>query len=94
VLGGILGHQVGSGRGNDVATALGALAGGAVGANVGRDGNGGYTQDVRRCENVPTSGRPEYFDVTYNFRGQEHRVQMAQAPGRTITVNQRGEPRA
>lgn len=92
VIGGILGHQVGSGRGNDVATALGALAGGAVGANAGR--GTGYTQDVQRCRDVPTAGGPEYYDVTYVFKGQEHRVQMAQAPGRTITVNGRGEPRA
>lgn len=96
VLGGILGHQIGSGRGNDLATAGGAIAGAAVGANVGRDGNRqqAWGQDVRRCENVPSSARPEYWDVTYNFRGKEHRVQMTQPPGRTVTVNRDGEPRA
>ena len=56
-------------------------------------GSPGYTQDVRRCDNVPTSGRPEYWDVTYVFKGQEHRVQMANPPGRTVLVNGRGEPR-
>ena len=91
LIGGVLGHQVGSGRGNDLATAVGALAGGAVGANTNRGTN---AQNVRRCSNVPTSGRPDYWDVTYNFRGQEHRVQMAERPGRTVTVNGRGEPRA
>ena len=39
-------------------------------------------------------GRPDYWDVTYNFRGQEHRVQMTAAPGPTVTVNRQGEPRA
>jgi Beta/Gamma crystallin/Glycine zipper 2TM domain len=34
ILGGVLGHQVGGGRGKDIATAAGAVAGGAVGANV------------------------------------------------------------
>ena len=91
ILGGVLGHQVGSGRGNDVATALGAVGGAAVGSQVGRDG-GGYTRDVRRCENV-ASGTPAYWDVSYNFRGAEHRVQMASQPGPTIAVNERGEPR-
>jgi len=91
ILGGVLGHQVGSGRGNDAATALGAVAGAAVGSNVGREG-GGYTRDVQRCNNV-ASGAPAYWDVSYNFRGQEHRVQMASQPGPTITVNERGEPR-
>ena len=96
LLGGIIGHQVGSGRGNDLATVGGAVAGGALGANVGRD-NGGQqmtTRDVQRCKNVPSQARPEFWDVTYSFRGVEHRLQMAVPPGATITVNERGEPRA
>ncbi len=94
VIGGILGHQIGGGRGKDVATAGGAIAGGVLGANVGRDsGNTGYGQDVKRCESVP-SQTPAYWDVTYHFRGQEHRIQMTSAPGRTISVNSQGEPRA
>ncbi|MBE0612061.1 MAG: glycine zipper 2TM domain-containing protein [Burkholderiales bacterium] len=95
LIGGILGHQVGNGRGNDIATVGGAVAGAAVGANVGRSGGqAATTQDVRRCENVPSHARPELWDVTYNFRGQEHRVQMTSPPGATITVNEQGEPRA
>jgi uncharacterized protein YcfJ len=94
VLGGILGHQVGSGRGNDVATAGGAVAGGLIGSNVGRNSGTGYSQDVRRCENVPASATPAYWDVTYNYKGREHRVQMNQPPGRTVRVNAQGEPRA
>lgn len=94
VLGGILGHQIGSGRGNDVATVAGAVGGAAVGANVGRDreGRSGYGQDVQHCETVPNEARTEYWDVTYDFRGQEHRVQMSAPPGRTLTVNEQGEP--
>ncbi len=92
VIGGVLGHQVGGGRGRDVATAGGAVAGAAVGANVGRGGTGVYDRDVQRCENV-SGGRPEYWDVTYDFRGVQHRVQMSAPPGRTITVNGNGEPR-
>ena len=35
-----------------------------------------------------------YYEVTYNFRGALHTVQMsAPPPGNTIIVNQRGEPR-
>ena len=93
VVGGVLGHQIGGGRGNDVATALGAVGGVAVGANVNRGRGGGYTQDVRRCSAVPGSGRPEYWDVTYVFRGREHRAQLSSPPGATITVNGLGEPR-
>ena len=94
VIGGVLGHQVGGGRGKDLATAGGAVAGAVVGSNVGSSMSGGQlvTQDVRRCENV-TSTVPQYWDVTYNFRRQEHRIQMSTAPGATIAVNRNGEPR-
>ena len=93
IVGGVLGHQIGGGRGNDVATAVGAIGGAAVGANVNRSRGPTYTQDVRRCANVPPSTRPDYWDVTYLFRGQYHRAQLAEPPGATITVNDRGEPR-
>ena len=92
ILGGVLGHQIGSGRGNDVATAIGAVTGVAVGANVNRSGQV-TTQDVQRCAAVPGSAQPTYWDVTYVFLGVTHRAQLAFAPGPTITVNGRGEPR-
>ena len=93
LLGGILGHQVGDGRGRDLATVGGAVAGGAIGASVGRDAPAAATQDVQRCSTVPSQARAELWDVTYNFRGQEHRVQMTSPPGATIVVNRNGEPR-
>ena len=93
VIGGVLGHQVGGGRGQDVATAGGAVAGAAIGSNVGRGGGQVYGQDVQRCANVSRNARPDYWDVTYNFRGIEHRVQMTAPPGPTIAVNGDGEPR-
>ena len=95
VIGGILGHQVGGGGGKDAATALGAIGGAAIGANVGRDGSGqqGDTQDVRRCDRPVGQVRPDYWDVTYEFRGREFHVQMVTPPGQTVTVNSEGEPR-
>ncbi len=93
VIGGILGHQVGNGRGKDLATAGGAIAGAFVGSNVG-GGQQVSEQDVRRCADVPNHAKPSYWDVTYNFRGQENRVQMTAPPGKTVTVNEHGEPRS
>jgi uncharacterized protein YcfJ len=93
IIGGVLGHQVGSGRGNDVATAGGAVAGAAIGANVNRGGQTVYDRDVQRCETVPSQAQPDYWDVSYNFRGIEHHVQMSAPPGPTISVNGNGEPR-
>ena len=93
LIGGVLGHQVGGGTGKDIATVGGAVAGGVIGSNVGRDNNYAYgSRDVQRCENT-TSGIPAYWDVTYNFRGRDHQMQMTSAPGTTIAVNRDGEPR-
>jgi uncharacterized protein YcfJ len=95
VIGGVLGHQVGGGRGKDLATGVGVVAGAVLGAKSG--GFGGdqqtTTQDVRRCSSSPAQARPAYWDVTYNFRGVEHRMQMTKPPGATVTVNEQGEPR-
>jgi outer membrane lipoprotein SlyB len=88
LLGGVIGHQIGGGRGNDVATAGGALAGAAIGSRAS-----GGSRDVQRCENVPTSGRIDHYDVTYDFRGVEHFMQTTVPPGPTVVVNEQGEPR-
>ena len=90
VIGGVLGHQVGGGTGRDLATVGGAVAGAVIGSNSGRDD--GPTRDVRRCETVH-SAAPAWWDVGYSFRGVAHRLQMTSAPGATIDVNSRGEPR-
>ncbi|MEO5672536.1 MAG: beta/gamma crystallin-related protein [Ramlibacter sp.] len=92
LIGGVLGHQVGGGSGKDAATVGGAVAGGVIGSNAGRDSGGTVSRDVRRCENN-ASGTPAYWDVTYNYRGVNHQVQMSAAPGPTIAVNSNGLPR-
>ncbi len=92
IIGGVLGHQVGSGRGNDAATVGGAVAGGLIGSNQGRSSGATYDKDVQRCRTV-ASGAPAYWDVTYDYRGRENRIQMSYAPGATISVNRNGEPR-
>ena len=93
ILGGVLGHQIGGGVGRDVATAGGAVAGAAIGSNVGRGTPTVSQQDVQHCETVQNQGPPAFWDVTYNFQGVEHRVQLSAPPGPTITVNGNGEPR-
>lgn len=95
LLGGVLGHQVGGGTGKDIATAGGAIAGAVLGSKVGNNGGAAQAapQDVQRCETVPSQARTDYWDVTYIFRGEAHRIQMTSPPGRTITVNAQGEPR-
>jgi len=95
VIGGVLGHQVGGGSGRDVATGIGVVAGAAIGSNSGRGSDQQTTtQNVQRCSGTPGAVRPTYWDVTYNFRGVEHRAQMTSPPGATVSVNEQGEPRA
>ena len=95
LIGGILGHQIGGGSGRDLATVGGVVVGGALGARSGNNGNNGtVSRDVQRCTTTPASNRPEFWDVIYTFRGQEHHVQMLTPPGATVRVNRQGEPRA
>jgi uncharacterized protein YcfJ len=96
LVGGVLGHQVGGGVGKDIATVGGAVAGAAVGANVGRNNNGtpATTRDVQKCATQPSNAAPAFWDVSYTFRGVEHRIQMTAPPGATIPVNAQGEPRS
>jgi uncharacterized protein YcfJ len=88
ILGGVLGHQIGGGRGQSVATAVGAVGGAVVGSNVA----GGRPGSVQKCS-TDYSGDPSYYDVTYRFRGRDYSAQLSFAPGATIPVNGRGEPR-
>jgi uncharacterized protein YcfJ len=98
IIGGILGHQVGGGTGKQIATVGGAVGGAALGAQYGRNDQqlqvAPITQDVRHCDGNAAQATPSYWDVTYRYEGTEHRVQLANQPGRTISVNRRGEPRA
>ena len=73
--------------GNDLPSAIAAILGYQTAAAPP------VYKDVQRCASVP-SQRPDHWDVTYYFEGQDHRIQMSAPPGPTITVNGKGEPRA
>lgn len=94
LIGGVLGHQVGGGSGKDLATVAGAVGGAVVGNNMAGGGSvGPVGRDVQRCETTQST-TPEFWDVTYNYRGAEHHVQMSAPPtGNTIFVNANGLPR-
>lgn len=95
VIGGVLGHQIGGGSGRDLATAGGVVAGAVVGAQAGRRSRNGddRTQDVQRCRDTSERDQVDHWDVSYEYRGIFHHVQMTSPPGATVTVNADGEPR-
>ena len=105
IVGGVAGHQVGSGRGNDAATAAGAVIGGIVGNQVdqGRAGPGTSTthvervpveRNVEKCRTVQEVREARVgYDVRYEFHGREFRTRMDRDPGRFLRVAVNVEPR-
>ena len=90
VVGGVLGNQVGSGRGKSVATAAGAVIGGYVGNKVQGNVQAGKTQTTmeRQCTTVvDKSTRVTGYLVKYDLGGKSGSVRMDQPPkGTTIPV--------
>ncbi|WP_192458653.1 glycine zipper 2TM domain-containing protein [Musicola keenii] len=94
VAGGVLGHQVGGGRGRDVATVAGALAGGYAGNQVQgqMQDNDTYTSTQQRCQTVYDKAQKVLgYDVTYRIGDQEGKVRMERDPGTRIPLDRNGQ---
>lgn len=97
IAGALLGSQVGSGNGKVAATAAGAIAGAMVGDRVDNNGrqnyNGVQEQAVRQCRTVDAfESRTIGYDVTYEYRGQNHIAFMQRDPGNRIPLRVSVEP--
>ena len=96
IIGGVAGHQVGSGRGNTAATVAGAIAGGAIGNQVDRNNAPGAvtevervptTRDVQRCRLVEEVREvTSSWDVRYTYGGREFATRLPFDPGRRLTI--------
>lgn len=64
-----------------------------VDGGTGHEGAGMAILNMQRCVTLPPQGRPDYWDVSYEFRGVRHHLQAKTLPGPTVTVNEQGEPR-
>lgn len=87
--GGALGRQVGGGSGRDIATVAGAAAGGYAGNQVQKSlqQRDRVTVTERRCRTVVQKSRQLVgYDVTYELKGQQHRVRTGFRPGATLPV--------
>jgi uncharacterized protein YcfJ len=97
ILGGVVGHQFGSGRGNDVMTAAGALLGGSIGHDVSyrnATARPAYTTE-RLCEvreTVHEEERLEGYRVRYRLDGREFETRTATDPGSRLRVRVQVEP--
>lgn len=93
LLGGVIGHQFGSGHGNDAATVAGALIGGTIGnRSAHKNGDYGpvqYSRPVKRCETQYRDHQEERvdgYDVVYSYHGQKYATRMPTDPGKKIRI--------
>jgi uncharacterized protein YcfJ len=89
VLGGVVGNQIGGGKGKTLATVAGAAGGGYAGNQVQKNlqESDQVTQTERRCKTVyDTSTQTLGYDVTYRLGDQQGVVRMDHNPGARIPV--------
>ena len=93
IVGGVIGHQFGSGRGNDAATVAGTLIGAAVGHDSAQRRHGysavQYSRPVQRCKTVVRHHEEERIDgyrVVYRYNGQKYSTRLPYDPGRELRV--------
>jgi len=93
VAGGVIGHQVGGGRGRDLATVAGAVGGGIAGKKIqeSQQNQQTYTTTERRCRKVNgPSEQVVAYDVVYEYLGSTHQVRLDHDPGDRVELPVRG----
>lgn len=91
VAGGLLGNQIGGGRGNTLATVAGAVGGGYAGNRIEASRqHGQVTSSVqRRCSTVNNSSNKIVgYDVRYIYNGVTRTVRMDHDPGDRVQVQE------
>jgi uncharacterized protein YcfJ len=89
VLGGVIGHQIGGGRGRDIATVAGAAGGGYAGNRIqkGLQDRDTTTSTVQKCSTVYDSSQKHIgYEVHYRLNDKEATVKMDHDPGERIPV--------
>jgi len=89
VAGGLLGHMVGSGKSNTLATVAGAVGGGYAGNRIEASHQQGQVVSTvqHRCETVSSAnGDIVGYDVHYVYNGVTRTVRMDHDPGDRVQV--------
>lgn len=97
VIGGLIGHQFGSGHGRDAMTAVGAVIGSAIGrdAALQQSRTRPVSYPVERCETreeVSYYDRIEAYQVSYRYQGHEYTTRMPYDPGKRVKVQVQVRP--
>lgn len=91
VAGGLLGHMVGGGKGNTLATVAGAVGGGYAGNRIQANRQQGQvtSSTQRHCDTVSnTSTKTIGYDVRYEYNGVTRTVRMDRDPGDRVQVQE------
>lgn len=91
VVGGVLGNQVGGGKGKTLATVAGAVGGGYAGKKIEQSRQHPTTTSSvqRRCSTVNnTSTKLVGYDVRYEYNGVTRTVRMDHDPGDRVQVQE------
>lgn len=88
IAGAALGSNIGSGSGRAAATALGWVAGSAIGERIETEGSPAPTQNVQRCRTVTRlEQRTIGYDVVYEYQGVQRTARLMQEPGERIALD-------
>lgn len=91
VAGGLLGNQVGGGKGRTLATVAGVVGGGYAGKRIqeNRQENNVTQSTRRRCTTVgEASDKVVAYDVKYQYNGVTRSVRMDHDPGDRVQVQE------
>ena len=92
VAGGLLGNQIGGGKGRTLATVAGAVGGGYAGHEIQerRQETNTVTSTVRKCSTVQGSAGDKIvaYDVRYEYKGVTRSIRMDHDPGDRVEVQE------
>ncbi|MFC4763051.1 glycine zipper 2TM domain-containing protein [Dyella koreensis] len=92
VAGGLLGNQIGGGKGRTLATVAGAVGGGYAGHEIqkNRQENNMVSSTQRRCTTVQGKGGDKVvaYDVAYEYNGVTRTIRMDHDPGDRVQVQE------
>lgn len=91
ILGGAVGHQIGNGRGRDIATVAGALLGASIGNDMhNRDyGDREWVSTETVCHEVADYREQRQivgYEVSYRYHGRRYVTEMDHDPGSRVRV--------